>query len=144
MPNVFVLIEEDGARKSSTIRALTGIHNKGDWQVATTTVIMNIYIETRSLQEKSIRPQDFINQFGNKQNILISLRINPCKGCPGGVDYINAFVSNGWNISQIVILGTNILPGLSQGLPQPFPIPIVPIEPANQIASRIRTRWGWF
>lgn len=143
MPRVYVLVGEDNTRKSSIIRALTGARIRDQYRILTTSGTIDAYVEVVALQERPISPQDFMNQVGHNQNILIPLRIQATNNCPGWIDYLNAFLSNSWTISQIVALETTPF----QGLPQSFPLPLyIPSSgsrqiPINQLASQVRNHW---
>ena len=157
MPNVYAILGEANARKSSTVRALTGVTMQyNPWTVATTppTGNIDIYVEIRALQELNIQPQEFVDKIAGldrlfiKQghtvnNILIPLRISAFNGCPDGAAYLQHFASVGWNIRPSVVLGTAALP---IGLPARVPAHLIPGSasmPANQIASNIRSWWHW-
>jgi hypothetical protein len=161
MPNVYVILGEADARKSSTIRALTGVGQlQPGWSVATTLPLGDIwvYVQIRSLQEEAdITPDEFIkiitehNEYRDKKtpkwdpvtNILIPLRISSCPNCPDGAGYLQHFAEAGWNIRQIVVLGATTLPA---GLPAGVPTHLISdssSRPANWIASQIRGWWSW-
>jgi len=147
MPNVYVIMGDRNARKSATIRALTGAFQKDVYQVAIQdTRIINVFVHISSLQESQISPQQFIHQIGQNdyQYVLVSLWISQGNRQPNGSVYIQNFLNARWNILQIVVLGTNHLPyGLSPNIPHPKHIPNSQGLPANQIASQIREWWQW-
>jgi hypothetical protein len=157
MPNVYAILGESDARKSSTVRALTGVPQQYDaWSVATSlTGNIDVYVEIRALQESNIQPQDFVSKIANVHqyrinrgespinNILIPLRILAFNGCPDGTDYLQHFASAGWNVSQIVVLGNT---PLTITLPTAVPAHLITGSasmPANAIASNIRGWWNW-
>jgi hypothetical protein len=159
MPNVYAILGDSNTRKSSTVRALTGApmqHNP--WSVATTPPTGNIevYVQIKALQEDNINEEQFVgkiaevDQYHNKlglrpvHNILIPLRISAVNGFHDGTVYLQYFAQAGWNIHQIVVLGTTtLLSPLPAGAPAPNQIPYSTTMPANQIASYIRGWWGW-
>ena len=144
MPNIFIVLGDIKTRKSVTIRALTGVFRRGEWQVATQAGNINIFVQIRSLQELRITPQNFLTQIANRTNVLVPLRVSSGKGQLDGLQYIQTFINNGCTISQIVVLGTNNLPyNLPAGLPNPLFIPNSRTIPPNQIAHQIRRHWGW-
>ena len=147
MPDVYVIMGDRNAKKSATIRALTGAFRKGLYQVATQNAgVIDIFVQISSLQESRIPPQAFIQQVqrGNYQYVLVSLWISQGNGRPNGLTYIHSFLNAGWNIQAIVVLGTNVLPyNLPRRIPNPNFIPNSQNLPANQIASQIRGRWQW-
>jgi hypothetical protein len=149
MPDIYIIMGHSKSRKSATIMALTGaskVRAEG-YEVATsTTTDIIFFIQTRSLQEKKISPEDFINNIniGNYANVLISLRINPANKKPNGLEYIRAFINVGWSIKQISVLGVQKLPyDLPSKVPFPKVIPDAKTMAANRIASQIRSEWGW-
>ena len=151
MPNIFIIIGDQNTRKSSTIRALTGVGREREIAVATLTQTISVFAKVSSLQEADILPQDFITsvQGHNYDNILVSLRIAEIVGRNGtrypiGQTYIQEFVNVGWNIAEVVVLGNNILP---------YPLPAVAPAlnsianstniPVNQISTTIKNWWNW-
>ena len=113
MPNVYVILGDSNTRKSSTMRALTGVRQESDsWEMATGAKGVDIfYIRTMSLQEAGITPQVFVKTINQLvvSNIFISLRIKPSKRAfknyPAGVDYLDAFKRAKWNIKPLFVLG---------------------------------------
>jgi len=151
MPNVYVILGDSNTRKSSTMRALTGVRQESDsWEMATGAKGVDIfYIRTMSLQEAGITPQVFVKTINQLvvSNIFISLRIKPSKRAfkiyPAGVDYLDAFKRAKWNIKPLFVLGD---PALPPGLPTGIRAHLISNSralPANEIASRIRGLWNW-
>jgi hypothetical protein len=126
------------------------------WSVATSlTGNIDVYVQIKALQEAEINEQDFVekidnvNQYRNNRgdrpfnDILIPLRISAVNGFPDGTVYLQHFIRAGWNIRQIVVLGTATLPiGLPTGVPA-HPISGSVSMAANEIASHIRGWWNW-
>ena len=144
MPNVYIVMGNGKTRKSALIRAISGVRNRGKYEVEDTTPTKHeFFIQVRSLQEAKIDPQRFISeiQAENAQHVLLALRINRLNGQPDGVSYINAFQSAAWNINGIVVMGAN----------PPAGLPAVPTtmmnnptsRAANEMANIIRQAWGW-
>ncbi|PGT89021.1 MULTISPECIES: hypothetical protein [Bacillaceae] len=132
MSKAFVVMGDPNTKKSSTIRALTGVQVKGLWQVAmgggiSKTETVQVYIS--SLQEaaineakrSSIRPNqttywntNFIKQpevmsaKTNNYSLLIPVWIHGTNNrnyhLPDGVDYIQTLHQHGWSIEGISIL----------------------------------------
>ena len=156
MPDVYVVLGGSNMRKSSTVRALTGVPMQYDtWMVETTTGSIDVYVQIKALQEAEITPPDFVNkianvnQYRNKlgyspvSNILIPLRISAVNGFPDGAVYLQHFIQVGWNIQPIFVLGATALPiGLPSGVPAHL-ISNSTTIPVNQIASSIRGWWNW-
>ncbi len=147
MPNIFIILGGRNTRKSSTIRALTGVSRENIYQVAIQRGIIDVFVKISSLQESKISPEDFISEVNQNryQNVLVSLWIARSGQQPDGNVYIQNFLRTGWNIREIVVLGRDSLPynNLPQGLPEPRFILNSREMPVNQIASQIRERWQW-
>ena len=146
MPDVYVIMGDKNTRKSSTIRALTGVYNKGVYEIAIQGgQVIDVFVQISSLQESGISPQEFIKETKNYQHILLSLWILSGNGQPDGLTYIQDFINAGWDIREIVVLGMNNLPyNLPTNAPKPKYIQNSINLPANQIASQIRNWWKWF
>jgi hypothetical protein len=160
MPNVYAILGESDTRKSSTVRALTGVPMQYDaWSVATPTSptgSIDVYVQIKALQEAEISAQDFVEKIDNVDqyrikhghrpvgDILIPLRISTVNGFPDGTVYLQHFALAGWNIKQIVVLGAAALPiALPVGVPAHLISYPTAIPPTNQIASYIRGWWNW-
>jgi hypothetical protein len=146
MVEVYLILGDHNVRKSSTVRALTGIGNRGTRTGATITGNIDVYIEVRALQENNIQPSDFTQQVvpaSGCQYVLVPLRIQQVNNLPSGNDYIQHFITAGWTMQQVVVLGMAFIPPLPGGAPNPNFIPQAPMTPANNIASQIRGWWGW-
>lgn len=147
MPNVFVVLGGTGVRKSFTIRALTGAYNRDVYDVGHQNgTVLNVFVQISALQESRINPQQFINEINTNvyQNVLVGLWIDQSRGQPNGLSYINDFIQAGWNIQNIVVLGTSQLPyPLPASLSTPTYINNSSNMPANSIASQIRPLWSW-
>lgn len=147
MPDIFVVIGDANSRKSYTIRALTGAYNKGFYDIGLqNNNILNVYVHISSLQESRISPQQFVTDLNTVgySYVLVSLWIRSGHGQPDGLTYLNAFISAGWNVQDIVVLGTPQLPyALPTSVPTPAFIPNSVGLPANNIASQIRGTWNW-
>lgn len=148
MPNVYVVIGDANTKKSSIIRALSGVDRRDNYLIEDLEGnTLNIFIQIRSLQESKISIQEFIDYITkqNIENVLVALRKDRCNSLPQGMDYLQSFVANSWSIQQIVVLGENQLPNLPQGCPQPnfFPNSADENIAANNIAHEIRKIWNW-
>jgi hypothetical protein len=165
MPNVYAILGDSNTRKSSTVRALTGVSQwQSDWEVARTlpTGNIDVYVQIKALQEDNINEQEFVRKIAEHDqvliklgrppvsDILIPLRISAVNGFHDGAVYLQHFARAGWNIMPIVfVLGAAALPTAS--LPAGVRAhrisyltrmpPTMP--PANKIASDIRGLWSW-
>ncbi|MFH1010934.1 MAG: hypothetical protein V1784_06850 [bacterium] len=146
MPNLYIVIGEAETRKSSCIRALSGVCRRKSYEIATQNAgDIDIYIPgTSSLQERGISPDDFMDEVkrNSSENVLMSLWISATSTQPDGHTYIQRFITSGWSIKEIVVLGENHL-NLPANCPHPHFIPKSPIMPANAIAAQIREQWQW-
>ncbi len=154
MTNVWIILGNDNTRKSSTIRALTGLyrkHNDRRWEIETTSgKIIRFWIEISALQEHPISAKDFIKEMEKRghQNILLPLWIRDRKRTiyPEGWSYIESFVKAEWKIKKIVFLGVDGYPyskSLPKGCPAPKYVEDAKSSPSNSIASKIRKWWRW-
>jgi len=148
MADVYVILGNGNTRKSSTIRALTGVAGRQvQFNVARLNQpIIPVFVSAAALQEKNQGPQAFIQLINGKdyQHALIALRDRPANHQPAGADYVTAFMQAGWGIAQTVLLGAQALRyPLPQGAPIPQSIPTSASMPANQIASIVRSWWYW-
>ena len=150
MPDFFAIVGYPNCRKSSTVRALTGVWQRGTRMVATNAGTFDFFIQITSLQEARIMPDAFVTEMrnNNSQRILAPLWIDPLADgpvtYPNTADYLQHFLANGWTIREVVVLGANALPyQLPAGCPNPHFVGN-PVQLAtNEIASRIRNWWGW-
>jgi len=147
MPNIFIILGDGDTRKSSTIRALTGVAQRRIYQIALAHGgDIGVFVQIVALQEKGISPKKFVNEVTQKKrtNVLVSLRIKKTKRQPDGNVYIQNFVDADWNIREIVVLGRKRLDyDLPEGLPMLKFIPASQKMPANRIASQVRKWWQW-
>jgi hypothetical protein len=139
--NVYVVMGNANTRKSSTIRALTGIKN-GTYvfDISTKNGVIPIYAKTSALQEAGILPKDFVQiiRKQNSINVLIALRIKAKSIHPTGLDYLIYFNNLGWNIQHIFVLSGPIVGNMfsSSSINST-------LIPTNEITSVIRKRWKW-
>jgi hypothetical protein len=147
MSNIFAIIGERNTRKSATTRALTGAFKRGVYQIETSGGdIIDFFVQISSLQESGISPKEFIEECNQNSysDVLVCLWISGGNGQPNGLTYIQNFLNAGWDIREIVVLGTNKLPyTLPQHTPTPNFVSNSQNLPANNIASRIREWWQW-
>ncbi|KAB2967367.1 hypothetical protein [Zoogloea sp.] len=158
MPNVFLIMGDANARKSSTIRGLTGVARASEYDVETflAPFRLSVYAKVSSLQESHLQPVDFIQTVdtGNYDNVLVSVWFSHLNWTdpitqqqhtfPRGEVYVQQFLQQHWIIQEIVCLGVAQLPNpLPAGLPAPLFIPLSPTMPSNEITSDIRRHWNW-
>ena len=164
MVNLWIIVGEANAGKSTAIRALTGVRDDDIFTLDTVAgvLIPNMLIVSSALQEryKKSQPQDFVNYVmhgitmpGEKEkqnnqqqidNVLICLRIQQVKNRPCANDYIRVFVQAGWNMSApIVHLHTQNLQYRAPLCIQHLMSPGRPDNASNKIAHAIRQVWQW-
>ena len=155
MPTLYAAIGPAGSRKSSLIRSLTGIGNRHadfdrnilDIQLATGAVAQ-VYCCSPALQEIAIDPATFIaavqQQGSRATDVAIALRRAPAQGCPGCIDYLQAWLNVGWSIGGIVLLGAgHPVAQHYPGTPQIQRFPNSLQTPTNEMAAQVRNAWGW-
>ena len=112
-PNLYIIMGETNMKKSSTIRCLTGIHNKNTFGIKHQNGnVRPTFVLASSLQEAKISENDFVvlvnGQKKHHMDICLCLRINPCRPqgsnttFNSGANYIRYFMNLGWNIVEIV------------------------------------------
>ena len=150
MPNVWAVIGQGNARKSSTIRALTGVGNTRHlppagatpplWDVSFVGGPVQTYVFALALQEIHITSADFIQMVNasGAHEVIVALRYtNAVYG--GAMAYLTAFQTAGWNIAGYAVLGPNN-PGIGFG--GGIHIPGNMTTPSNAIAGQLRSAWG--
>ena len=155
---VYVIMGVHNTRKSSTIRSLTGVAKQSVYNVALEDgKEIPILIFPQALQEGKISPDEFIkevkNQLKNKkfETILIALRLTGIKKCLNGIDYLETFKNEKWEIAEpLVLLGKLLRKKDKENLKkmEEHSLKIYRIEESfkmasNKIASKIRELWGW-
>ena len=145
MPEVQIIMGDPQVGKSRTIRALTGVFKSSPSQIKTEDGrVIDAFVQIRALQEDVITPEEFIKKHDSDEYILLCLRINGGHRNPSGLEYIEKFRSHGWNIKDIYVLGRE-LSDLPFSLPHDISAYSIKDSniPANEIACKIRERWGW-
>lgn len=149
MVNVWIVQGNSNARKSSSIRCLTGIGNSTDkpWAVAALNGTFEAHVTPSALQENPKQgypnaPDEYIRFIcgAGFENVIVALRINGARGHPGADAYYKAFVAAGWTIAGVVTLGPSSGP---PAIATPHQFPNSPSDPANLTASHIRRLWNW-
>lgn len=145
---VYIIMGGRNTRKSSCIRALTGMGRKGVCQVELANGnIIDLFVRVSSLQESRITPNAFVNEVrkGKYENVLVPLWVESRKHPhQSGNAYLSAFINANWQIERIEVLGRTALP---------YPVPLAPpalnfipnstARPSNRNGVDIRQRWGW-
>ena len=154
---VYVILGRHNTRKSSTIRALTGVTVCNVFNVALSSgKEISMLVCPQALQESKLKPRDFLNKVKEKNKkksfdaLLIALRVKGIKGCPDGIEYLKTFEDEKWEIVEpLILLGREKKDNLDKlkkydGEPyQLYPIEEAPEMASNKIAAEIRGIWGW-
>ncbi len=144
--NVYLLMGEAEARKSSSIRCLTGLFKKRTCEIELTTKEeIEVYAMMQALQEAKVDPDSFVKlvKKGKYSNVLVPLRIKRANRCPAGLEYVEKFLNEGWNVKPIIILGTDRLPyQLASNIVREY-IKDSADKPNNRNVKKIRRKWGW-
>ncbi|MFA5032894.1 MAG: hypothetical protein WC614_07735 [bacterium] len=143
MPDIYIIMGTNNTRKSSVVRALTGVCQRGIYQISTRSGDIDVFVQISALQEAGILPNQFTNEIKGIVcgAVLVPLHVG---GKNNGLQYINAFVTAGWNIKHISLFGITALPyPLPSGICSPFPISTTRTDPANKTASVLRNNWMW-
>jgi hypothetical protein len=140
---IWGVIGHANARKTSTIRALTGAGRKHKhWEIAYRGHGGAItYVHPPGLQEVNVSPNKFIQQVkaAKVDHVIVALRYHGARQHPPAAGYFRAFQKAGWNIAGHAVLGIN--PPLS-GFGKGVRVPDAPQMPPNQIAEKLRVAWG--
>jgi hypothetical protein len=149
MPDVWAVIGPANARKSSTIRALTGVGNVPHppisskaspplWDVSYLKrgpVLTFVY--PCALQEVHFDSSDFTKTVvkSGAAKVIVALRYRDA------LHYLTAFRTARWVIAGYAVLGPpphQLLPGFARGIL----IPDAASTPSNVIAAQLRQAWG--
>lgn len=154
-PNLYIIMGETNMKKSSTIRCLTGIHNKNTFDIKHQNGnIKSTFVLAKSLQEAKISESDFVNLANNQEkyhtDICLCLRIRPCR-CQrsnatfnSGADYIRFFMNLGWNIIEVVDFQESKKPISLGNMPQGISTHTIydtNIKTSNEISKIIRDNY---
>lgn len=150
LKTIFVITGAPNDRKSSTIRALTGVHNGKSFEVEINGATEKIYVMTTSPNEvvskslpNGISPKDLvklIKGLKDESKIILPIRaIKPLEGLPTADVYIEALSYAGFEIATVAMYNTKVsLPtGVSGTL-----FNNTRTVAANKLASKLRKLWG--
>jgi hypothetical protein len=146
MANVFAVIGNARMRKTSSIRALTGVGKVSPrWNVAYTHGNASTYVQPPGLQETHIPPETFIQTVNGAgvECVIVALRYSEVghggQIFPNAAAYLAAFQRANWNISGHAVLGPgDPLPGGGVTIQITNPDDMA----SNAIAARLRQTWG--
>ena len=150
MVTLYAVVGHGDARKSSTIRALSGVGNadygrnaKDRWemQLADYPMPQLACVVAGGLQEDyRFTPQGFIDRMHSLapavMTAIIALRlVGPNEECPDGEEYLRRFATRRWAVNYAIIGGTELFHELPNGRLLERGLP------ANELAAQLRTAW---
>lgn len=152
--NIYIIIGNENTRKSSTIRALSGVRDEHLFDVKTISATLKVYIKTTSLQEAKIKTIDAVEYLKRKiskdkdcDTALICLwhdeENSPHKNIVPELccNYLNEFHKANFIIQKIIVFNKKL--DCSISLVNGYSIIDTIGKPSNEIASEIRKIWGW-
>jgi hypothetical protein len=148
---IYVITGAPNDRKSSTIRALTGVYNGKSFEVEINGTTEKVYVMTTSpneveskLSPNGISPKDLvklIKGLKDETKIILPIRaIKPLKGLPAADVYIKALHDAGFELATIAMY--NITISLPHGVTGTL-INNTGTTAANKLASKLRKLWGF-
>ena len=105
--DVYVIVGEKEAGKSSVTRSLTGCWKNGKREIATTSGNVKVYVQLSSLQESRATAADFMNKISHEAEdctaVLLSLGPAVVTSIPAPIRICNTSptitgTSNGWPV----------------------------------------------
>lgn len=147
---IFIITGAPNDRKSSTIRALTGVHNGKSFKVDINGVDENVYVMTTSPNEvksvefpNGISPNELvklIKSFKDETKVILPIRaIKPLHGLPTADEYIKVLYSAGFNIATVAMYNINV--ALPEGITDIL-VSNTRNTAANKLASILRKIWN--
>lgn len=154
----WVLLGDQGTRKGSVIRSLTGIPREQHCEVMLDNgQYLRLWAAVMSANEPQNAPDanDWVADcaappvpagqpaiVASRINILAAFRLNHGAAGHRAVDYLNALATAGAVIESIVTLGQTTPPWVpSYGAPYAHVLDVS--VPTNEIAAHVRRFWGW-
>ncbi len=140
----YVIIGTKNARKSSTVRSLTGCFKSSEREVALLNGIqILVYARVLSLQESNTSAAKFINEMKSKGSAAVIFCLWPDKipALPDARSYLEEFQRSGWAIRGVAILGQPLIRNLARF--NPIAIPNSKTDPSNVTARQVRKHFGW-
>jgi hypothetical protein len=148
---IYIITGAPNDRKSSTIRALTGVHNGKSFDVDIDGTIEKVFVITTSPNEITsdafpvgISPTqlvELIKGLKNESKVVLPLRTSNTKhNLPCADQYINVLQVAGFEIANVAMFNNNI--NLPAGVTGTL-ITNTRTSAANQLASTLRKLWGF-
>jgi hypothetical protein len=148
---IYIITGAPNDRKSSTIRALTGVHNTKIFDVEINGINQKVYVMTTSPNElttddfpNGISPTqlvELIKGLKNETKVVLPLRTsNPKHDLPDAVEYIKVLHNAGFDLSDVAMYNNEI----------PLPVGVgstlldnTRTTAANLMASKLRKLWSF-
>jgi hypothetical protein len=145
MVDVWAVIGGEHTRKTSSIRAITGVQQiEKKWRVAYVAHGNALtYVYPHGLQEnRPVSPQDFIQavRAANVNYVIAALRYKKVSERLDAAGYLTAFQGAGRNIAGYAVLGPDawLPPVFGAGVA----IPNAANMASNEVAAQLRQAWG--
>lgn len=154
---LFIIIGNSNTRKSSIIRALSGVRDERVFDIKTDTEKIKVFVKTTSLQEAKIKRSDAANYIIKKlgkvagcNTALICLRFTNkvhvgkefiSEDC---TKYLIEFEKSNFIIEKMTVLNEKIenIENIEM-LQNAHLISDSKTKPSNELASEIRKLWNW-
>lgn len=153
MPRLHVIVGDANTRKSSLLRCLTGVTGGRSANQLMDVLLssgssIRVFCTTSALQESldPKQPQKFIDDVlamtPVPTDVAITLRLKGRGSYPAATAYLAAFVSAGWGVSSVALLGSATSTPTPAGA-HVVSIPTSMMQPTNESATSTRKVWGW-
>lgn len=147
---IYIITGAPNDRKSSTIRALTGVHNGKSFEVEINGATENVYVMTTSPNEvksvefpNGISPSELvklIKSFKGETKVILPIRaIKPLHKLPTAEEYIKILHNAGFTIAIVAMFNTSII--IPSGVTGIL-VKDTQMTAANKLASKLRKLWS--
>lgn len=155
----YIIIGCTASGKSSLVRALTGVRNKGRRMMEDVNgANFELWAEDSSLQEACIPPDKIIAEVNSLgvDAVLLTLwpqgRKSKKKPCPSAAGYLSAFQAAQWTLQTVVLLSdlSNVSAARTRAMagfvpPAGVQTFVASHRPpaSNKMAAQVRAVWSW-
>ena len=146
--DAYVIVGRPNTRKSTIMRSLTGIHNRGRRDIALLDGMrIEVYARVSSLQESRTTPSEFVREVSQQRCDAVAFCLWPDANFqspndfPDAHSYLRMFRDAGWNIVRVAVLGQAVS---EPSYPNVEFFPTSQSAPVNQTAQGVRRHFGWF
>jgi len=148
---IFIITGAPNTRKSSVIRALTGVRDTKTFDVQFENIKLKTHVVVVSSNEivskkfpKGMDPNQLVNYIKNLGNdvgaIILPLRsVKPALNLPEATEYIEILLDNGFDIQPVAMFNDEI--SLPKGV-MGDTFYSTESNPSNLTASKLRKLWG--